>query len=202
MLSTTCVSDWQSQRWVCRAWAPSRGNPCALNTTGHFCWWHNIPFFNCIKVAVNVCLVRSGPDRHKSCAGMVGRNAVWKHPAVVGMGTRMSGAGGLMGCGVYSREAAVQLQALAPVLCCRKGWGMWHGWERGALALSWDTGCSTHCQMKLLLEFPPSFPLSSGQLRRLMAVCLSEEGWLFAELGLRTMGRTPGGPNRFPLEPV
>lgn len=74
-----------------------------------------------MKVAVNVCLVRSGPDRHKSCAGMVGRNAVWKHPAAVGMGTRMSGAGGLMGCGVYSREAAVQLQALAPVLCCRKG---------------------------------------------------------------------------------
>lgn len=51
-------------------------------------------------------------------------------------------------------------------------------------------GCSTHCQTKLLLEFPQDgVPLSSGQLRRLMAVCLSEEGWCFTELGLRTVGQ-------------
>lgn len=82
-------------------------------------------------------------------------------------------------------------------LCCRRAESsslrQRHGWERRALALSWDTGCSTHCQMKLLLEFPASFPLSSSQLRRLMAVCLSKEGWCYTELGLRTMGRIPGG---------
>lgn len=74
-----------------------------------------------MKVAVNVCLVRSEADRHKSCAGVVGRNVVCKDPAAVGIGTRMPGAGGLTGCGFYSREAAEQLQAPAPVLCCRKG---------------------------------------------------------------------------------
>lgn len=74
-----------------------------------------------MKGAVNVCLVRSGPDRHKSCTGVVGRNVVFKDPAAVGIGTRVPGAGGLTECGVYSREAAEQLQVPAPVLCCRKG---------------------------------------------------------------------------------
>lgn len=46
----------------------------------------------------------------------------------MGMRTRVSGAGEFTGSGVYGREAAVQLPALAPVLYCRKGWGQLPAW--------------------------------------------------------------------------
>lgn len=52
----------------------------------------------------------------------------------------------------------------------------WHCWTKGDLSPCRNVGWSSHCCLKLLLEFPTSALLSSSQLtRRWMAMCLSEE---------------------------
>lgn len=80
---------------------------------------------------------------------------------------------------------------------CRKGWGQ----LPAAAACLGKRSSGTELGYGLLPSLPHKAvawvscicPLSSSQLRRLMVVCLSEEGWCFTELGMRTMGCIPSG---------
>lgn len=142
--------------------------------------------------------MRSGPDRHKSCPGVVGRNLFARTLLQWGWRQECQEQEGSQGLMFRAGKQQCSSRLLHPCSAgCRKG--------RGQLpvAAAWlgKRSSGTELGHRLLPSLPNEAVawvsyicrLSSSQLRRLMAVCLSEEGWCFTELGMRTMGRIPSG---------